>query len=87
MQALIIGATGATGQALLPLLADTPQAAQIHSFGRRAPAFTHEKLHSRIIDFARPQTWAERVRGDTVFACLGTTVQDAGGKEAQWQVE
>ena len=87
MQALIIGSTGATGQALLPLLADTPQVAQIHSFGRRAPVFVHGKLHSHIIDFARPQTWAESVRGDTVFACLGTTLQDAGGKEAQWQID
>ena len=68
-------------------MADTPQVAQIHSFSRRAPAFAHEKLHSHIIDFSRPQTWAESVRGDTVFACLCTTLQDAGDKEAQWQID
>ena len=87
MKALVIGATGATGQALLPLLIAAPAVERIDSFGRRAPHLTDAKLHSHIIDFARPQTWAESVRGDTIFACLGTTLQDAGSKEAQWQVD
>ena len=37
MKALVIGATGATGQALLPLLIAAPAVERIDSFGRRAP--------------------------------------------------
>ncbi|OAM29362.1 MULTISPECIES: NAD(P)H-binding protein [Eikenella] len=87
MKALVIGATGATGQALLPLLAAAPQIAQIDSFGRRAPDFAHEKLHNHIIDFNNPQDWADAVRGDVVFACLGTTLKAAGSKQAQRRID
>lgn len=78
MKALVIGATGATGQALLPLLI---------SFGRRAPDLTDAKLHSHIIDFNQPQQWADKVQGDAVFICLGTTLNAAGSKAAQWQID
>ena len=60
MKALVIGATGATGQALLPLLIAAPAVERIDSFGRRAPDLTDAKLHSHIIDFHQPQQWAAR---------------------------
>lgn len=87
MKALVIGATGATGQALLPLLIAAPAVERIDSFGRRAPDLTDAKLHSHIIDFHQPQQWADRVQGDAVFICLGTTLKVAGSKAAQWQID
>ena len=44
MKTLIIGATGATGRVLLPLLAASPAVERIDSYGRRESAFSHEKL-------------------------------------------
>lgn len=87
MKALVIGATGATGQALLPLLIAAPAVERVDSFGRRAPDLTDAKLHSHIIDFHQPQQWADRVQGDAVFICLGTTLKAAGSKAAQWQID
>lgn len=58
MKTLIIGATGATGRALLPLLAAAPAVERIDSYGRRESAFSHEKLHNHTIDFSQPQRWA-----------------------------
>ena len=87
MKAIVIGATGATGKALLPLLADHSEIESIACFGRRNPDFSHPKLSSRQIDFANPETWRGEVRGDVLFACLGTTLKAAGSKEAQWAVD
>ena len=39
------------------------------------------------MDFSQPQQWADEVRGDTVFICLGTTLKAAGSKDAQWQID
>ena len=87
MKAIVIGATGATGKALLPLLAASLEVESIDCFGRRHPDFTHQKLNSHQIDFAQPDDWREEVQGDVLFACLGTTLKAAGNKEAQWAID
>lgn len=87
MKAIVIGATGATGKALLPLLAASSEVESIDCFGRRHPDFTHQKLNSHQIDFSHPDNWREEVQGDVLFACLGTTLKAAGSKEAQWAVD
>ena len=87
MKAIIIGATGATGKSLLPLLAAHSEMERIDCFGRRHPDFTHQKLNSRQIDFSHPDDWREEVQGDVLFACLGTTLKAAGSKEAQWAID
>ena len=87
MKAIVIGATGATGKALLPLLAASSEVEPIDCFGLRHPDFTHQKLNSRQIDFSHPDDWREEVQGDVLFACLGTTLKAAGSKEAQWAID
>lgn len=87
MKAIVIGATGATGKSLLPLLATSSEVEPIDCFGRRHPDFTHQKLNSRQIDFSHPDDWREEVQGDVLFACLGTTLKAAGSKEAQWAID
>ena len=87
MKAIIIGATGATGKSLLPLLAAHSEIERIDCFGRRNPDFSHQKLYAHQIDFARIETWQNDVQGDVLFACLGTTLKAAGSKEAQWAVD
>lgn len=88
MKAIIIGATGATGQALLPMLLASPRITQVDSYGRRAPAVVqHAHLQAHTIDFSQPQVWADTVRGDLLFCCLGTTLKAAGSQEAQWKVD
>lgn len=87
MRAIIIGATGATGKSLLPLLTEHSEIERIDCFGRRNPDFSHPKLYAHQIDFARIDTWRNEVQGDVLFACLGTTLKAAGSKEAQWAVD
>lgn len=87
MKTIVIGATGATGKSLLPLLAAHSEIERIDCFGRRHPDFSHPKLYAHQIDFAQIETWRNDVQGDVLFACLGTTLKAAGSKEAQWAVD
>ena len=87
MKALIIGATGATGKDLVTQLLADDTYSQVHCFVRKPLTLTHPKLHTHVVDFETPETWADLLRGDVAFSCLGTTLAVAGSKEAQWRVD
>lgn len=87
MKADIIGATGATGRVLLAQLLNDERFDEVHIFVRHAPDFAHDKLCVYLIDFSRPGTWADKLRGDVLFSCLGTTLKDAGSQEAQRKID
>lgn len=87
MKALIIGATGATGKDLLQKLMEDHHFTEIHVFGRRSLNIKNDKVFEHIIDFEKPEIWKGLVTGDVAFSCLGTTLKDAGGKEAQRKVD
>ena len=87
MKALIIGATGATGKELVQLLLNDSQYHEVAIFVRREVDFQHEKLKVHIIDFDAPETWRSLVTGDVLYSCLGTTLEAAGSKDAQWKID
>ncbi|MDI4649774.1 NAD(P)H-binding protein [Cohnella hashimotonis] len=87
MQAIVIGATGATGADLLDLLLEDNAFRQVVIFVRRSPGIQHEKLKVHVIDFDNPGQWGELVQGDVLFSCLGTTLKTAGSQEAQWKID
>ena len=87
MKALIIGATGATGKDLVTLLLNDDAYTEVHCFVRKPISITHPKLHAHVVDFETPEAWADLLRGDVAFSCLGTTLAAAGSKEAQWRVD
>ena len=87
MKGLIIGATGATGKDLLAKLLEDEAYSEIHCFVRKPLALTHPKLHAHVVNFETPEAWADLVRGDVAFSCLGTTLAVAGSKEAQWRID
>jgi len=87
MKALIIGATGATGKDLLTQLLADDTYSEVHCFVRKPLTLTHPKLHAHVVDFETPEAWADLLRGDVAFSCLGTTLAVAGSKEAQWRVD
>lgn len=87
MKALIIGATGATGTKVLELLLKDETYSQVTVFVRRELKIKHDKLKVHIIDFDQTEQWKTLVQGDALFSCLGTTLQAAGSKEAQWKID
>lgn len=84
--ALLAGATGLVGRALLPLLLESPHYARVHALLRRSvhdlPA--HAKLHVHVVAFARLPALPA---ADDVFVALGTTIKVAGSQQAFRRVD
>ena len=85
--AIVLGATGATGRALVQQLLEHPAFGSVTIFVRKAPALTHEKLKVHVIDFSKLQTYKNLIVGDVLFSALGTTRKDAGSKAKQYEVD
>jgi hypothetical protein len=85
--ALIIGATGATGKDVMELLLKDDFFSKVDIFVRRNIGVKHEKLTVHVIDFDNSEQWKDLVKGDIMFSCLGTTLKDAGSKQAQWKID
>lgn len=83
MIALVLGATGATGKDLIEKLSADAAFKKIYAFVRRPVDFKNEKVTVNVVDFDQPESWKNLVKGDVAFSCLGTTLKDAGSKEAQ----
>ena len=77
--ALIAGATGLVGQAVLSLLLADKSYAAIHVVGRRAPGVKDPRLVVHIS--ASLAEWVSPA-ADDVFIALGTTLKAAGSKAA-----
>lgn len=84
-RALLAGATGLVGQALLPLLLESPQYAQVHALLRRSVSWApHPRLTLHQVDFAHlPPLPAV----DDVFIALGSTLKAAGSEAAFRRVD
>lgn len=87
MKAIVIGATGAVGQDLVKTLLYDDRYETVTTFTRRPLGFTHPKIESFIVDFDRPDIWRRLVKGDVLFSALGTSLKQAGSKEAQYRVD
>ena len=85
--ALVIGATGLVGRALVEQLLADERFSEVRIFVRRDPGLQHPKLRVSIVDFESPGAWATEVRGDVLFSALGTTLKQAGSKEAQYRID
>ncbi|BAV09952.1 Uncharacterized conserved protein YbjT, contains NAD(P)-binding and DUF2867 domains [Filimonas lacunae] len=85
--AIIIGATGLVGNELLHLLLDDNRFEKVKILVGKSAGITHAKLEEHVIDFGKPQLWKQEVQGDVLFSCLGTTMKQAGGKDAQYRVD
>ncbi|RZK79076.1 MAG: NAD-dependent epimerase/dehydratase family protein [Pedobacter sp.] len=85
--ALVIGATGLVGSELVKLLIADSRFGRVIVFARKSTTVTAEKLEEHIIDFDKPESWSDLVKGDVLFSCLGTTLSQAGSKDAQYKID
>jgi len=85
--AIILGATGLVGSALLKLLLHDDEYGKIKIFVRRSTQLHDPKLEEHIIDFDRPESWRHLVTGDVLFSAFGTTIRKAGSQDAQYKVD
>ncbi len=85
--AIVLGATGMVGAALLKQLLENEEYSSVLIFVRRSTQLNHAKLTEHVVDFDQPVEWAKLVQGDVLFSCLGTTLAVAGSKANQYKVD
>ena len=72
-RAILIGATGLTGNFLLQKLLEDTYYSQIIVFARSEQRASHPKLVWHKIDLFHIKDYADLFHGDVVFCCIGTT--------------
>jgi len=72
-KAIIAGATGLIGGELLKLLLESSDYQEVISISRREIPVQHKKLVQLIINFDELEKYANSLRGDVIFCCLGST--------------
>ncbi|TGE23381.1 NAD-dependent epimerase/dehydratase family protein [Hymenobacter metallicola] len=85
--ALITGASGLVGSQLLPLLLASDRYAKVIAVGRRPVPIVHPKLEQRVLNMDQLEQHRMSLIADDVFCCLGTTMRQAGSKEAFYKVD
>jgi uncharacterized protein YbjT (DUF2867 family) len=83
---LLAGATGLVGDATLQLALGSARVHQVVAPTRR-PLPPHPKLMNPVVDFDALPADADWWRVDAVACALGTTIRDAGSKEAFRRVD
>ena len=85
--AILVGATGLVGSAILRLLAADSRVGAVVVVGRRPTGVESPKLREHVVDLEVPASFTGLLRGDVLFSALGTTVRAAGGRAGQYRVD
>ncbi len=86
--AVIAGATGLVGGALLDQILSNPRYQKVVTVSRRDFPVSHPRLEKRIAtDMLNPGEVLSGVQPDDVFCCLGTTMAAAGSREKFYEVD
>lgn len=83
--ALIVGATGLIGGHLTRKILNHPSYSKVKVLVRKPLDLVHPKLEQIVVDFDKLDM--SLVLADDIFCCLGTTMKQAGSKEAFYKVD
>ena len=75
------------GRSLIQLLLKSDDYGQIIALVRKPLGLQHGKLKEQTVDFNSLNEMEDFPDGDDVFCCLGTTMKNAGSKEAFYKVD
>ena len=85
--AIVLGATGLTGNILLKMLLDDSRYSNIIVFGRNSCNIKHPKLEEYIIDLFELEHYANKFKAHEVFCCIGTTKGKTSDKEIYMKID
>lgn len=85
--AIILGATGLTGGALLQNLIRDPRYNKIILFSRSKTEIKHGKVEEHLVDLFKPEDQKSTFIANEVFCCVGTTKQKTPNKEIYRKVD
>ncbi len=87
MKILLAGATGLVGRHVLTQLLAAPECRAVVAPTRRALDVVHAKLDNPLVDFEQLPAQAPWWRADAAICALGTTMRQAGSREAFRRVD
>ncbi len=85
--AILAGATGLIGSQVLEILLQESAYTQVITLSRKPLTSTHPKLLNIVVDFEKLPEFQSRLKGEDIYCCLGTTMRQAGSKEAFRKVD
>lgn len=85
--AIILGATGLTGNILLHKLLAADRYRQIKIFTRRPLRFENPKVTEILCDLLDVDSYKENFYGDEIFCCIGTTTKQTPDKELYKKID
>lgn len=85
--AIVIGATGLVGRALVDLLAEAEHICKIITLTRTSAEHPSTKVFNQVVNFDHLEDHTESFNADLLFSCLGTTLKQAGTVAAQRKVD
>lgn len=83
--ALVVGASGLIGKHLTHKLLASQYYNKVTIIVRKKLAIEHQKLEQLVMDFDNLD--ASKIVADDIFCCLGTTMKQAGSKDAFYKVD
>jgi len=81
--AIVVGATGLIGRALVEGLANAAHVGRVVTLTRRPAPHPSAKVANRVVDFDHLEDHADAFQGGWLFSALGTTRRQAGSIAAQ----
>ncbi|MCF3521062.1 NAD-dependent dehydratase [Stenotrophomonas maltophilia] len=87
MRVMLLGATGLVGRPTLRRLLDDPRCGAVVAPTRRPLALTHGQLENPVLAFDALPTSPEWARVDAVICALGSTMAQAGSREAFHRID
>lgn len=87
MKVMLVGATGLVGSHVLRQLLEDPRCDAVVAPTRRPVGITDPALVNPVVDFAQLPAEADWWAVDAVICALGTTIKQAGSKEAFARVD
>ena len=85
--AILAGTTGMIGSILLELLLMDEGYSNVIALSRKPLVVTHPKLKNFVIDFDALEDYSAQLKGDDIYCCLGTTMKQAGSRDAFRKVD
>lgn len=85
--AIVIGASGLTGNSLTATLLSDPAISLVKVIVRKPLPLEHPKLQNIVLSFDDLPALQAALQGDILFCCIGTTIKKAGSQKAFQEVD
>ena len=76
-KAIVIGASGLIGSNVVTLLLEHTDFEEVLLIVRKPMDISHSKIKQLIVDFDNLNLSSEKIQGDVIFSCLGTTKSES----------